>query len=78
MLKHALEFSYEAGQTINLLALRLQWFKSTPTQASPRTVLQVFKQFGGQFGISSLIGFDVVGKGRRETRARLLGRFTWG
>ena len=33
--------------------------RSTPTQA----ILQVFKQFGGQLGISSLIGFDVVGKG---------------
>src|SRR6516165_11319668 len=31
-----LEFSYGAGQTVNLLALRLQWFESTPTQASPR------------------------------------------
>src|SRR5262252_1744540 len=29
-----LEFSYGAGQTVNLLALRLQWFESTPTQAS--------------------------------------------
>ena len=25
-------------QTVNLLALRLQWFESTPTQASPRAV----------------------------------------
>jgi hypothetical protein len=25
-----LEFSYGAGQTVNLLALRLQWFESTP------------------------------------------------
>jgi hypothetical protein len=29
------EFSYEAVCTVNLLALRLQWFESTPTQASP-------------------------------------------
>ena len=29
-----IEFSYGAGQTLNLLALRLQWFESTPTQAS--------------------------------------------
>ena len=50
-----IEFSYGAGQTVNLLALalRLQWFESTPTQASPRTILQVFKPFGGQLGISS-------------------------
>jgi hypothetical protein len=27
-----IEFSYGAGQTVNLLALRLQWFESTPTQ----------------------------------------------
>ena len=27
-----LEFSYGAGQTVNLLALRLQWFESTPAQ----------------------------------------------
>src|SRR6516165_1240806 len=33
-----IEFSYGAGQTVNLLALRLQWFESTPAQASPRTV----------------------------------------
>ena len=26
-----------------VLALRLQWFESTPTQASPRAILQVFK-----------------------------------
>ena len=30
-----IEFSYGAGQTVNLLALRLQWFESTPTQALP-------------------------------------------
>ena len=28
-----IEFSYGAGQTVNLLALRLQWFESTPAQA---------------------------------------------
>jgi len=28
-----------------LLALRLQWFESTPTQASPRAILVVFKPF---------------------------------
>jgi len=48
-----IEFSYGAAQTVNLLALRLQWFESTPTQTSPRAVLQVFKSFGGQLGISS-------------------------
>ena len=31
-----IEFSYGAGQTVNLLALRLQWFESTPAHASPR------------------------------------------
>jgi len=29
-----IEFSYGAIQTVNLLALRLQWFESTPAQAS--------------------------------------------
>jgi hypothetical protein len=48
-----IEFSYGAVQTVNLLALRLQWFESTPTQASPRAILQAFKPFGGQLGISS-------------------------
>ena len=43
-----IEFSYGAGQTVNLLALRLQWFESTPAQASPRAILQVFKTFGWQ------------------------------
>ena len=28
-----IEFYYEAVQTVNLLALRLQWFESTPAQA---------------------------------------------
>jgi hypothetical protein len=42
-----LEFSYGAGQTVNLLALRLQWFESTPTQASPRAILPVLKPLGG-------------------------------
>ena len=35
-----IEFSYGAGQTVNLLALCLQWFESTPTQASYRGILQ--------------------------------------
>jgi hypothetical protein len=34
-----IDFSYGAVQTVNLLALRLQWFESTPTQASPRAIL---------------------------------------
>jgi len=29
-----IEFAYGAGQTVNLLALRLQWFESTPAQVS--------------------------------------------
>jgi hypothetical protein len=33
-----------AIQTVNLLALRLQWFESTPTQASSRAILQVMAQ----------------------------------
>jgi hypothetical protein len=41
-----IEFSYGAVQTVNLLALRLQWFESTPTQASPRAILQVLKLLG--------------------------------
>ena len=48
-----IEFSYGTGQTVNLLALRLQWFDSTPTQASPRAILQVLKPLGRQLGISS-------------------------
>jgi hypothetical protein len=36
LLAAKIEFSYGDGQTVNLLALRLQWFESTPTQASPR------------------------------------------
>ena len=48
-----IQFSYGAGQTVNLLVLRLQWFESTPTQASPRAILQVLKLFGWQLGISS-------------------------
>jgi hypothetical protein len=47
-----IEFSYGAVQTVNLLALRLQWFESTPTQAPPRGILQVFKPLGRQLGIS--------------------------
>src|SRR6516165_5540683 len=43
----------KAVQTVNLLALRLQWFESTPTQATPRANLQVLKPFGGQLSISS-------------------------
>jgi hypothetical protein len=35
-----LEFPYGAGQTVNLLALRLQWFESTPTQALPEPFLK--------------------------------------
>ena len=38
-----IEFSYGAGQTVNLLALRLQWFESTPAHASSRATLQVSK-----------------------------------
>jgi hypothetical protein len=39
-------------QTVNLLALRLQWFEFTPTQASPKAILQEFKPFGGRLGFS--------------------------
>jgi len=42
-----IEFSYGAGQTVNLLALRLQWFESTPTHGSHRAILQVLKPLGG-------------------------------
>jgi len=42
-----LEFSYGAGQTVNLLALRLQWFESTPTHGSYRGILQVLNPLGG-------------------------------
>jgi hypothetical protein len=42
-----IEFSYGAGQTVNLLALRLQWFESTPTQVSYRGILQVLNPLGG-------------------------------
>src|SRR5262249_51126440 len=31
-----IEFSHGTGQTVNLLALRLQWFESTPAHASSR------------------------------------------
>jgi hypothetical protein len=44
-----IEFSYGAVQTVNLLALRLQWFESTPTQASPRAILQVLKPLAGNW-----------------------------
>ena len=54
-----IEFSYGVGQTVNLLALRLQWFESTPTQTSPTAILQVFKPFGGQFGIPSPVSDTV-------------------
>ena len=43
-------FTRRTVRTVNLLALRLQWFESTPAQASPRAILQVFKPFGGQLG----------------------------
>jgi len=44
-----IEFSYGAGQTVNLLALRLQWFESTPTQASPDPYLTaVFRDHIGR------------------------------
>src|SRR5215831_7298139 len=33
-----------SSEAVNLLALRLQWFESTPTQASPRAILQVMAQ----------------------------------
>ena len=49
-----LEFLYGTGQTVNLLALRLQWFESTPAHVSPGAILQVFKPSNGQLGIPSL------------------------
>jgi len=42
-----IEFSYGAWQTVNLLALRLQWFESTPTHGSYIAILQVLKPLGG-------------------------------
>jgi len=40
--------------SVNLLALRLQWFESTPAQASSRAIRQVFKPLGWRSGISPL------------------------
>jgi hypothetical protein len=42
-----IEFSYGAVQTVNLLALRLQWFESTPTQASPRAIFKCLSRLTG-------------------------------
>ena len=42
------------SQTVNLLALRLQWFESTPAHTSPRAEGQVFKLFGEDEGLSRL------------------------
>jgi len=42
-----LEFSYGVMQTVNLLALRLEWFEPTPTHGSCRGILQVLKPLGG-------------------------------
>src|SRR5215472_15957344 len=49
-----IEFSYGAGQTVNLLALHVQLFESTsyPLLRSGRCS-QVFKPFGERLGISS-------------------------
>ena len=44
-----IEFPYGAGQTVNLLALRLQWFESTPAHASPKAILQGSRSFGGNW-----------------------------
>jgi hypothetical protein len=43
-----IEFSYGARQTVNLLALRLQWFESTPTHVSARAILQASKALAGR------------------------------
>ena len=34
-----IEFSYGVVQSVNLLALRLQWFEDTPTHGSYRAIL---------------------------------------
>jgi hypothetical protein len=52
-----LAFSYRTGQTVNLLALRLQWFESTPAQASLRAILQVLKPLGWQWSESDINPF---------------------
>jgi hypothetical protein len=51
-----IEFSYGAIQTVNLLALRLQWFESTPAHCSSRAVKRVFKPIGK----GSVIGFNIA------------------
>ena len=48
-----IDFSYGAGQTVNLLALRLQRFDSTPAHASPTAILQVFKTVSRQLAYFS-------------------------
>jgi hypothetical protein len=45
-----IKFSYGAVQTVNLLALRLQWFESTPTQASPRAAFECLSRLAGNWG----------------------------
>jgi hypothetical protein len=37
----------ETVRTVNLLALRLQWFESTPIHGCYRAILQVLKPLGG-------------------------------
>ena len=43
-------------QTVNLLALRLQWFESTSTHGSYRAILQVLKPLGGRHIRRSRLG----------------------
>ena len=71
-----LEFSYGTGQTVNLLALRLQWFESTPTQASPKAIFQVFKPFGGQLGISSPVSDTNLFRTSRRVLWDMSGRWS--
>jgi hypothetical protein len=54
-------FLLGALQTVNLLALRLQWFESTPTQASPRAILQVMAQLAPA-------GINIIIKPQNQTR----------
>jgi hypothetical protein len=56
-----IEFFYRTGQTVNLLALGLQWFESTPTQASPRAILQVMAQL-------ARAGINIIIKPQNQTR----------
>src|SRR6516162_4834528 len=56
LLAAKIEFSYGAGQTVNLLALRLQWFESISPKPLPEPFFKCLSRLAGNWTPDRIVG----------------------